>query len=842
MYRLLPTRRLFLPAVATTLAALGLLAEAPVLCAADTGQPAAAAGTGDRGPCAAIVAEREAWQIGWPMLAGPCGNFLPLRTGAPIVDDLLKARLVWESEDADLGSAKTGSQTFRTAADANARLGPEAKVHPGNWAGVIMAEGKVFASSFRPVGPWHRATHDDGQPVTFRLDAEDILVAIDANTGKTLWKATEPGGLIQGGGKRGGFQVAPAYDRGRVYSMGSTGRVFAYDAASGKKLWQSDIGPAHTEAARLRETMLSAAAAGRWVSPRGPGWHTSLVVAEGVLVVPTFRSPPRSRDIGLLGLDGATGKRLWEIEGVISRWATPSVWRHAGRQYLLTASLDGVLRLIDPKNGNELWKVTGLGPHYFTLAPSETHVLVNIQPSNPDQKRTPGRLAAYRLSLAGAERAWTLPEKDEYQISTWFDNCARVRYLLRDGIAYISTTGSQQAPGRFLLVDERTGRILREHVNQGPEWNQIKELFYLVEDRLLVRSNASHGASHGGRHPFYQWIATPEKIARLDAEGRLSGLDLVDFITAYEVLMETPIVAGRLLERTVRGTVVCYDLRQVRQQSTWSVELRGGYVGLPSLPVQLWVRPDGAIDGGKALPPSNSEVGIPYGSARDRAGWERVVNIDARCSGDRLAGTVEVGFGTHSWPVRLELSQRGGQVSGRWMRQVEGLPEAVQARGRVVGRGPTPQRWFPTPWSSSSPWQSFGDNPAGTISFALVLEGAVPLGKKPAALTICLDHDGTRFTRAAGAAFGYSQAWHEVDPSALRWEAGKLKGSAVVILNRDWWTVPNPATGRGVAGRVELDVDCRGAELSGDYKAIWGVAWHASGEATGSTGDGPSLR
>ena len=43
---------------------------------------------------------------------------------------------------------------------------------------------------------------------------------------------------------------------------------------------------------------------------------------------------------------------------------------------------------------------------------------------------------------------------------------------------------------------------------------------------------------------------------------------------------------------------------------------------------------------------------------------------------------------------------------------------------------------------------------------------AVPLGAKPAALTLLLDHDGQAFVRSVATAFSYNQAWHEVDAGA----------------------------------------------------------------------------
>ena len=64
------------------------------------------------------------------------------------------------------------------------------------------------------------------------------------------------------------------------------------------------------------------------------------------------------------------------------RWATPACWRHGGRDYLLVANEKGELRLLDPTDGRELWKLDGLGPCWPTLVPGRTHVLVNGVPDS----------------------------------------------------------------------------------------------------------------------------------------------------------------------------------------------------------------------------------------------------------------------------------------------------------------------------------------------------------------------------------------------------------------------------------------------------------------------------
>ena len=79
------------------------------------------------------IAEEEAWKLGWPTMQGPHGNYQAPQTGAKLVDDLSKARLVWESETRDFGRAKhtTGSFKGKTPRDRAQKirdiLGPNPK-------------------------------------------------------------------------------------------------------------------------------------------------------------------------------------------------------------------------------------------------------------------------------------------------------------------------------------------------------------------------------------------------------------------------------------------------------------------------------------------------------------------------------------------------------------------------------------------------------------------------------------------------------------------------------------------------------------------------------------------
>jgi hypothetical protein len=82
------------------------------------------------------ISEEEAWKLGWPVMQGPYGNFRVPQTGATLVDDLSKARLVWESDTRDFGRAKhtTGSFKGKTPQDRAQKirdiLGPDPKTRP----------------------------------------------------------------------------------------------------------------------------------------------------------------------------------------------------------------------------------------------------------------------------------------------------------------------------------------------------------------------------------------------------------------------------------------------------------------------------------------------------------------------------------------------------------------------------------------------------------------------------------------------------------------------------------------------------------------------------------------
>ena len=217
------------------------------------------------------------------------------------------------------------------------------------------------------------------------------------------------------------------------------------------------------------------------------------------------------------------------------------------------------LHLIDPAAGKIVWTVDGLHSTQFNLSPAQHHVLVNVgssiinenanasAPKDDDGQAPFGLLGAYRLSPTGAEHAWTLPDKPHFLFPTQSDSMARPRIVIRDGLVYHTTGGpDKQTDRRFIVARLDTGEVLVDEPRDNDFW------FQLIEDKLLHCRDWSHGKSA----TWYLYDADPRSFKQLSGPWQTQQ----PLTTSYQVLMEPPVIAGRIFLRTETGTIVCYDL------------------------------------------------------------------------------------------------------------------------------------------------------------------------------------------------------------------------------------------------------------------------------------------
>jgi outer membrane protein assembly factor BamB len=166
----------------------------------------------------------------------------------------------------------------------------------------------------------------------FSDDRDELVVALDAATGKELWRFRLDGKYSDGQGN--GPRSTPTVDDGVVYALGARGRLAALDAATGKPKWNQD----------LKATF----------GARVPTWGvaTSPLVEGDLLLLDVGGRPGAA----LVALHKRNGVVAWTSETDRAGYAAPITVTIAGRRQVIffTGSrLVGVAL----EDGRPLWDV-----------------------------------------------------------------------------------------------------------------------------------------------------------------------------------------------------------------------------------------------------------------------------------------------------------------------------------------------------------------------------------------------------------------------------------------------------------------------------------------------------
>ncbi len=184
-------------------------------------------------------------------------------------------------------------------------------------------------------------------------DDREILLALDAITGKELWVA--PFGEILSNNWGDGPRGTPTVDGDRVYALSGEGTLACFQLATGKVIWTATM----TE-----------------LGGKVPGWgYTESVLVDGDQVVCT----PGGDKGTVAAFDKATGKLRWQSTD----------WKE-GAQYssIVPATINGQAQYVqltmesfaglDPKTGKVLWKAEFPGRTAVIPTPivKDNHVFV----------------------------------------------------------------------------------------------------------------------------------------------------------------------------------------------------------------------------------------------------------------------------------------------------------------------------------------------------------------------------------------------------------------------------------------------------------------------------------
>ena len=258
-----------------------------------------------------------------------------------------------------------------------------------------------------------------------RRDPEEIVTSVNLADGKVVWQQK-----YQSEFKKNQYAVemakgphaTPLVIGNRLFTLGVTGILNAWDTATGKQLWTRDFS---------KSIDTSKLFCGTAASP---------LLVNGRLVVQVGSDVHGGQ---ILGLNPATGATEWEWRGLGPGYASPVVIETGGRQQIVTMT-EGSIVGVDGKNGKELWSVPFPDEWHENISTplwTGAHLIVS---------GTRQGTHAYALTQnAGkwqATESWKNPDIAMYMSSPVFG----------DGLIY---GHSSKKKGQFFAMDAKTGAV-----------------------------------------------------------------------------------------------------------------------------------------------------------------------------------------------------------------------------------------------------------------------------------------------------------------------------------------------------------------------------------------------
>lgn len=210
----------------------------------------------------------------------------------------------------------------------------------------FLADAKDLAATWPEGGPkkiWNRplgagyssiAFVDDRLYTMYREGNDEIVVALDAQTGKNAWEnkyaAPLPEAMDPQYGK--GPNATPLVHGGKVYTFGIGGKLHCIDQKTGKTAWSHDV---------LAEFGAKTPEFGFSSSPLI--YKNSLIVSVG------------GPGVGVIAFDAAGGAVQWKKHDFVNTYSSPIVIQLDGRDEIVLLAGSEVVGL-DPTTGEMEWR------------------------------------------------------------------------------------------------------------------------------------------------------------------------------------------------------------------------------------------------------------------------------------------------------------------------------------------------------------------------------------------------------------------------------------------------------------------------------------------------------
>jgi outer membrane protein assembly factor BamB len=275
---------------------------------------------------------------------------------------------------------------------------------------------------------------------------EEVVIAADAATGKTLWEHVTPmtfvsdAALEMGNGPYG----TPLVVGSRLFTTGVAGRLQCLDNKSGKVLWTQQLVADHRGSSLMY------------------GYAASPVAFRDYVIVPVG-----GRGRALMAFNQADGKVAWSRNDFGNAYSTPVVAKVGGLEQMV-ALMDGAVIAVNPHNGDLQWSVPFKAD--FSIAISTP--VVGADNLMFVSSEYGGGAKVFELQVSGQQT--TAKE-------LWNSNRLRLHHgnAIRIGDALYFSSGGKGSQAILSAVDARSGTI---------HWQQrsIEKATFVYADRKLI--------------------------------------------------------------------------------------------------------------------------------------------------------------------------------------------------------------------------------------------------------------------------------------------------------------------------------------------------------------------
>jgi outer membrane protein assembly factor BamB len=275
---------------------------------------------------------------------------------------------------------------------------------------------------------------------------EEVVLAANAETGKTLWEHTTPMTFQSDAGREmgNGPYATPLVVGDRLFTTGVAGRLQCLEKKTGKVLWTQQL----------------------WTDHKGSqlmyGYASSPIAFRETVIVPVG-GPGRS----VMAFQQADGKVAWSKNDFGNVYSSPLLINVDGLEQLVVL-MDGAVYAVNPHNGDMQWQVPFKADYSIAVA---TPVW------------GPGNLLFVSSEYGGGAKVIEL-QRNGLQTKAaelWNSNRLRLHHgnAIRIGDALYFTNGGKTAQAILSAVEVRSGKILWQE-------RSIEKATFVWADQKLI--------------------------------------------------------------------------------------------------------------------------------------------------------------------------------------------------------------------------------------------------------------------------------------------------------------------------------------------------------------------